>query len=149
VACEAHLGLARIYYEWNDLEAAEQHAQQSLPLARQYERVLDRFVSCEVFLARLKLTRADVAGAATMLAEAAQSARQHNFVSRIPEVAEAQVLTLLRQGKLVAAGHLTQALELPISRARVYLAQRDPSAALTVLEQWRQQVEAKSWQDER
>ncbi len=28
-ACEVYLGLARIYYEWNDLEAAEQHAQQA------------------------------------------------------------------------------------------------------------------------
>jgi len=57
VACEAHLGLARICYEWNDLEAAEQHARQGLHLARQYERVLDRFVSCEVCLASLKWPR--------------------------------------------------------------------------------------------
>ena len=35
IACEAHLGLARIFYEWNDLDAAEQHGQQSLQLARQ------------------------------------------------------------------------------------------------------------------
>jgi LuxR family transcriptional regulator, maltose regulon positive regulatory protein len=149
LACEAHLGLARIYYEWNDLEAAEQHAQQSLHLARQYERVIDRFVSCEVFLARLKLTRGDVAGAATILAETAQSARQHNFVSRIPEVAEAQVLTLLRQGSLSAAAHLAQAHDLPLSQARVHLAQGNPSAALAVLESWRGQVEARGWQDER
>ena len=63
VACEAHLGLARIFYEWNDLEAAEQHGQQSLQLARQIENI-DRFVACEVFLARLKLAQGDVAGAA-------------------------------------------------------------------------------------
>ena len=31
------LGLARIFYEWNDLDAAEQHGQQSLRLARQIE----------------------------------------------------------------------------------------------------------------
>ena len=30
----------------------------------------DRFVSCEVFLARLKLAQGDVAGAAAILAEA-------------------------------------------------------------------------------
>ncbi len=149
VACEAHLGVARICYQWNDLETAEQHAQQSLHLGRQYVGVIDRFVSCEVFLALLKLTRGDVAGAATMLAEAAQSARQHNFVSRLPEVAAVQVLALLRQGNLVAAAHLAQAHDLPISQARVYLAQGDPSAALTVLEQWRQQAEARGWQDER
>ena len=38
IASEAHLGLARICYEWNDLDAAEQHGQQSLQLARQYDQ---------------------------------------------------------------------------------------------------------------
>ena len=80
VVCEAYLGLARIFYEWNDLDAAEQYGQQSLQLARQYDKVIDRFVICEVFLARLKLARGDVAGAAAMLAETEQSVRQNNFV---------------------------------------------------------------------
>jgi len=148
-ACEAHLGLARICYEWNDLDEASQHGHQSLHLARQYERVIDRFVACEVFLARLKLAQGDVAGAAALLAEAGQSARQHNFVDRIPEVAAAHVLTLLRQGNLAAAAHLAQTHELPLSQARVYLAQGDPSEALAVLSPWRRQVEAKGWEDER
>ena len=78
-----------------------------------------------------------------------QSARQQNFVYRIPEVAAAQVLTLLRQGNLAAAAQLAQTHELPISQARVHLAQGDPSAALAVLEPLRQQMEAKGWQDER
>ena len=102
-ASEAHLGLARICYEWNDLDAAEQHGQQSLRLAQQWDRPIDRFIVCEVFLARLKLARGDAAGAAAMLAEAEQSVRQHNFVHRMPEVAAAQVLVLLRQGDLAAA----------------------------------------------
>ena len=148
-AGEAYLGLARIFYEWNDLEAAEQHGQQSLQLARQYDRVIDRFVICEVFLARLKLARGDVAGAAAMLAEADQSARQHNFVHRMPEIAAAQELVLLRQGDLAAAAHLAQTHLLPISQARVHLAQGDHSAALALLSPLRRQVEAKNWQDER
>ena len=146
---EAHLGLARVLYEWNDLDAAEQHGRQSLHLARQYESVIDRFIVCEVFLARLKLAQGDVAGAAAILAQANQSARQHNFVHRIPEVAAAQVLTLLRQGNLAAAADLAQTHDLPISQARVHLAQGDTSAALAVLEPLRQQVEAKGWEDER
>ena len=149
LASEAHLALARICYEWNDLEAALAHGRQSLHLARQWEGVIDRYVLCEVLLARLQLAQGDVAGAAARLSEAAQSARQHNFVSRIPEVAAAQVLTLLRQGSLAAAAHLAQMHELPISQARVHLAQGDPAAALTVLSAWRRQVEAKGWQDER
>jgi len=146
---EAHLGLARVLYEWNDLDEASQHGRQSLHLARQYERVIDRFVTCEVFLARLKLAQGDAAGAAALLAEVGQSARQQNFVYRIPEVAAAHVLTLLRQGNLTAAAHLAHLHELPISQARVHLAQGDPSTALAVLSPWRRQVEAKGWQDER
>jgi len=43
----------------------------------------------------VKLAHGDAAGAAAILAKASQSARQHNFVYRIPEVAALQVLTLL------------------------------------------------------
>src|SRR5205823_10731054 len=46
VICEAHLGLAHVLYEWNDLDAAQQHGQQSLQLARQHESVIDRLVLC-------------------------------------------------------------------------------------------------------
>ena len=146
---EAHLGLARVLYEWNDLDAAEQHGRQSLHLARQYDRVIDRFIVCEVFLARLKLAQGDVAGAAAILAQASQSARQQNFVYRIPEVAAAQVPMLLRQGDLAGAAHLAQTHDLPLSQARVHLAQGDTSAALALLEALRQQMEAKGWEDER
>ncbi|MBV9227927.1 MAG: LuxR family transcriptional regulator, partial [Chloroflexi bacterium] len=81
--------------------------------------------------------------------QASQSVRQHNFVHRLLEVAAAQVLTLLRQGNLAAAAHLAQAHELPLSQARVHLAQGNPSAALAVLEPWRRQMEAKRWHDKR
>ena len=146
---EAHLGLARIFYEWNDLEAAEQHGQQGLQLARQYDRVIDRYILSEVFLARLKLARGDVAGASAIIAEADKSVRQENFVHRIPDVAAAQVLVLLRQGDLAAAARLAQTHLLPISQARVCLAQGDSSAALALLSPLRQQMEVKDWQDER
>lgn len=146
---EAHLGLGRLFYEWNDLDAAEQHGEQSIHLARQYERVIDRDIICEVFLARLKLARGEVAEAAARLAKTDQSARQRNFLHRIPEVAATQVLTFLRQGDVTAALQLAQMHNLPLSQARVHLAQGDPSAALKVLETWRQQAEAKGWQDER
>ena len=147
-ASEEFIGLARLYYEWNDLDTAEQYGQQSLQLARQYDRAIDRFVICEVFLARLKLARGDVAGAAAMLAETEQSVRQNNFIQRMPEVAAARTLILLRQGDLAAAARLAQTHELPISQARVLLAQGNPSAALSLLTPLRQQMEEKGWQDE-
>ncbi|MBN1217331.1 MAG: LuxR family transcriptional regulator [Anaerolineae bacterium] len=146
-ACEAHLGLARISYEWNDLDAAEQHGQRSVLLARQMENT-DNFVACEVFLARLKLVRGDAVGAAAILTKASESARRHNFVYRLPEVVAAQVMVLLHQGEIAAAAQLAEEHKLPLSRARVHLAQGDPSAALAVLESLRRQVEAKGWADE-
>jgi len=148
VIYEAHLGLARICYEWNDLDGAEQHGRQSLHLAQQFERGIDRFVACEVFLARLKLARGDVAGAAARLAEASEETRQHHFAARLPEVAAAQVLTFLHQGNVVAAAQLAERYDLPLSQARVHLAEGDPSSALAVLAPWREQVEARGWADE-
>jgi LuxR family maltose regulon positive regulatory protein len=153
IASEAFLGLARITYQWNDLDTAEQYGQQCLQLTRQMESI-DTFAACGVFLARLKLAKRDAAGAAAILAEAEAFVRQHNFMHQMPAVASAQVLALLQQdpllqkGNLAAAAHLAETHELPISQARVCLAQGDPLAALAALEPVRQQVEAKGWVDE-
>ncbi|HMN31502.1 MAG TPA: LuxR C-terminal-related transcriptional regulator, partial [Caldilineaceae bacterium] len=146
---EAHLGLARILYEWNDLDAAERHGEQSLQLAQQYDRVIDRFILCEVFLARLKRARGDMTGMAALLAQAARSARQQHFVHRLPEVAAAQVVLLLCQGDLAAAAHLAETHKLAVSRARVHLAQGDNATTLAILEPLRQQAETRQWADER
>jgi LuxR family maltose regulon positive regulatory protein len=149
IASEAHLPLARICYEWNDLEAAEIHGRQSLRLAGQYGQGIDRFVLCEIFLARLKLAQGDMEGAASLLAQAAQSTGEQNFASRLPELAAMQALMFLRRGNLESAATLAQRHNLPLTQARVYLAQGDPGVALATLESWRRQVEAKGWQDER
>ena len=144
-----HFGLARICYEWNDLESAERHGERTLQLARQYIQFINRFILGGVFLARLQLVRGDVGGAAALLAQAEQSARRTDFVHRLPEVATVQVLLLLRQGQVAAAAQLARQYELPLSQARVHLAQGDPAAALAVLEPFRQKMEAKGWTDER
>ncbi len=148
IACEACLGLARITYQWNDLDAAQQHGQQFIQLTRQMGSV-DSFASYDVFLARLKLAQGDVAGAVAILTKAEEFVRQHSFVFRMPDVAAAQVLTLLRQGNLAAAAHLAETHDLPLSQARVHLAQGDTSAALAALGPLRRQAEAKGWEDER
>ena len=148
IACEAHLGLARINYQWNDLAAAEQHGQQCILLTRQMESV-ETFAAGGVLLARLKLTQDDVPGAVAVLAEAEAFVRQHHFMFRMPDIAAAQVLTLLRQGNVAAAAQLAETHDLPLSLARVHLAQGDPAAALALLEPLRQQAEAKGWQDAR
>ncbi len=138
----AYLGLARIYYERNDINAAEQYGEQSLQLARQYDQVHDRLIQSELFLARLRLVRKDAVGAAHILSQAEQTARQ-KFTVDLPDVVAAQVLFHLHEGNTDAAFQLIQQYDLPVMLARVLIAQGDPSAALAVLEPQRQEIEAK------
>ena len=147
IASEAYLGLARICYQWNDLDTAHQHGQQCLQLTRQMESV-DTFASYGLFHARLKLAQRDTAGAAAILAETEVFVRQHHFAHLLPVVAATQVLMMLQQGNLAAAVLLAETYDLPISLARVHLAQGDPTAALALLEALRRQMEAKGWEDE-
>jgi len=147
-ASEAHLGLARIFYEWNDLDSAQQHVQMSLQLARQYDKSVDRFIISEVFLSRLFLARGDTDSAASILAQADQSARRQNFILRMPEIAAAQVQVLLRRNNPKAAAILAEAIDLPLSRAKVYLFQGKTAEALELLESLHEQLVQKDWQDE-
>ncbi len=147
-ASDAHLGLARIFYQWNNLDGAQVHGDKSLELSRQYDRVIDRYIVSQVFLARLKLAQGDVAGASAILVRAEQDAHAKNFVMQMPGIAAAQVLVLLAQGNLAAAAQLAQTYNHPTSRARVFLAQGDASAAFAALEPLRELAESKHWVDE-
>ncbi len=146
---EAHLGLARIYYQWNDLETAEQHCLKGLQLTHQFDRRIDRFILSEVFLAQVKLGQGDVREAESRLAQTEQTARQKNYLLRMPDIAAAQATVLLRQGNLAAAGQLSRQYELPLCQARVLIAQGNPAAALDILKPYRDQMETRGWADSR
>jgi len=146
-ASEAFVGLARILYEWNDLDAAQRHGLQSVSLARQSE--LANFIASEVFLARLQLARGDVDGALSALAGTAQAALQRDFQFWMPDIAATQVRALLQHGKVAEADELAQTYGLPLSLARVRLAQGDATAALATLAQHRLNIAAEGWSGER
>jgi LuxR family maltose regulon positive regulatory protein len=59
------------------------------------------------------------------------------------------VLILLHQDHLAAATQMAWQYELPLTQARVLISQDDPSPALSILEPYRQQMEARGWADER
>ncbi len=146
-ACEAYLGLARLYYQWNDLSTAERYGEQSVDLALQLANI-DTPAACNVFLARSKLAQGDVSGAVARLTEAEQFARERNFLHQIPDIVDAQVLALLAQAKLAEAANLAQTYERPLSQARVALAQGDPVTALALLEPLCHQAKINGWHDE-
>jgi LuxR family transcriptional regulator, maltose regulon positive regulatory protein len=147
LACQAHLGLARVFYEWNDLDAAQQSAMESLQLARQAGD--DRIIVSQVFLARLILARGDTGGAEELLAEAEGLARRQGFPHRLEEIAAVRVAVLIRQGQVALAAGLASQYDLLPVQARALIAQGDPSAALALLRPLRQQMDAKGWDDER
>lgn len=138
---EAFLGLARIEYEWNNLSTAEELAQKSLELAREYESVIDRFIIAETFIARLKMVQGDLNSASALLAQAHQTVRQHAFVNRIPDLVSEQIIVLLRQGNLSSASHLAQTHGLKLSQVRVYLANGDTQRALALIDELRSQLQ--------
>ena len=136
----AHLGLAHLHYEWNDLDAALHHWRLCVPLAKSLERI-GVSVACDLVLARVKLARGGVAEAAALLSKAEREVRQRGFTQQAPLVADARVLVLVRQGDLEAAGQIAQEHGLPLGQARVYLARGEPKAALALLEPFRRQAE--------
>jgi len=147
IACEAFLGLARIAFERNDLDAACQHTQQSLQLAGQIENV-NTPLFCELLLSRIDLARMDIHGAAEKIARAELFVRHNNFLHHLPEVAAARIDLLLRQGNPEKALPLAKEFDLPLGLGNVYLAQNEASKALEIVQRHRRQAAARGWKDE-
>jgi LuxR family maltose regulon positive regulatory protein len=141
----AYLGLAQIFYQRNDLDAAEQYAEQGLKLAQQYDQIFDRIIMSYLYLALIKLAQRDTSGAAQMVSQAEQTSRQKNYTIRQPNIAFLQTWVHLHQEKLDAAIRIVNNNDIPLMRARVLIHQNDPVAALEILGQLRQEAEAKRW----
>lgn len=98
VLCEAHLGLARIAYQQNDLDAAQHHAEESVRLGRQIAHT-DWHTGGEIMLARIQVARGNAAGALAMLSEAEQRVKLQGFTYWLPmiEAAQAEAQTQARR----------------------------------------------------
>ncbi|MBC7377584.1 MAG: LuxR family transcriptional regulator, partial [Burkholderiaceae bacterium] len=101
VACEVHLGLARIRYEWNDLSAATVHAEKSSRLAALLE--CDAGLGADVLLAQMLLSRAETDAALSLLTKASAAAQTRNQHGGRLAIAHAQVQALLQTGEVIAA----------------------------------------------
>lgn len=129
--CEAYFGLARIYYEWNNLEQAGFYAEQGLLLARQYDSAVDRFVKIEIFLAKLSLAKGNPVEARNRLAKIEQTAREKHFLHVLPEIASVRALVQLR------IGDMPDPVILPLpSRIRLCLASGKFEDATKFLDTW-------------
>ncbi|MDP5276711.1 LuxR C-terminal-related transcriptional regulator [Chengkuizengella axinellae] len=142
----AYKGLARIYYEWNDLDAAIEHIEKSTQLAKQIENV-DQIITSNLIYVQTLLAKGDMDGSSMVLNEIKQVVIQHNLEGRISEVSETEVQLLLKQGNLLLAEKLADTHKLPISRARVYLSQGYIDKALNELDAFYQEINHKEIKD--
>jgi LuxR family transcriptional regulator, maltose regulon positive regulatory protein len=120
VACEVHLGLARIRYEWNELDAAELHANKSSQLAAALE--CDSALGADVLLAQICLSRAENEAALTLLTQASTAAQTRNQQGGRQVIAQVQVQALLQTGEVIAAAQVAHDHALALAHAWVLLA---------------------------
>ncbi len=120
VACEVHLGLARIHYEWNELDAAEVHANKSSQLAAALE--CDSALGADALLAQIFLSRAENEAALALLTQASTAAQTRNQQGGRQVIAQVQVQALLQTGEVIAAAQVAQDHALALAPAWVLLA---------------------------
>jgi LuxR family transcriptional regulator, maltose regulon positive regulatory protein len=120
VACEVHLGLARIHYQWNDLDAAALHAEKSSRLAVLLE--CDSALGADALRAQILLSRAETEAALALLNEANAAAQTRNQQGGRLVIAQVQVQALLQTGEVMTAAQIAQSQALPLAHAWVLLA---------------------------
>src|SRR5581483_11982938 len=142
----AHVGLAQVLYERNELDAALDHATEGVALCRQLASTPPLAAGLAV-LARIRQVTGDAAGALESMGEAGQAGLSPQVISLVNPVPSQRARLLLAQGDVRAAGQWTAAAGLSpddepdygrepayLVLARVLLAQHDPGLALTLLQ---------------
>jgi LuxR family maltose regulon positive regulatory protein len=142
----AHVGLAQILYERDELAAALDHATRGVGLCGQLAYTPPLATGLAV-VARIQHAYGDAAGALEAMGEAGQAGLSPQVAALFNPVPSQRARLLLAQGDVHAAAQWTTAAGLCpdhepdyaqepayLVLARVLLAQHDPGAALTLLE---------------
>jgi len=142
----AHVGLAQILYERNELTAALDHATRGVTLCRQLAYTPPQATGLAI-VARIRHAQGDPAGALEAMGEAGQTGLSPQVIALLNPVPSQRVRLLLTQGDVHAAAQWTttaglnpdDAADYPreqayLTLARVLLAQDDPGPALTLLQ---------------
>src|SRR5262249_18660938 len=138
----AHVGLAQVLYERNELAAALDHATRGVTLCRQLGYTPPLATGLAV-VARIRQAHGDAAGAPEAMGEAGRAGRSPQVAALLNPVPAQRARLLLPQGDTHAAARWTTAAGLRpgdepdsprepvyLLLARVLLAQSDPGAAL-------------------
>jgi LuxR family transcriptional regulator, maltose regulon positive regulatory protein len=142
----AHVGLAQVLYERDELAAALDHATRGVTLCRQLAFTAALATGLAV-VARIRHAHGDAAGAREAMGEAGQAGLSPQVIALFNPVPSQRARLLLVQGDVHAAAQWTTAAGLSpddepdyprepayLVLARVLLAQNDPGPALTLLQ---------------
>ena len=142
----AHVGLAQVLYERNELTAALDHATRGVTLCR-HLAFTSALATGLAIVARIRHAQGDAAGALEAMGEAGQAGLSPQVITLFNPVPSQRARLLLAQGDTAAAARWTQQRGLrpddepgyPQEReylvlARVLLAQDRPGQALTLLD---------------
>jgi LuxR family maltose regulon positive regulatory protein len=141
----AHVGLAQVLYERNELAAALDHATRGVTLCRQLAYTPPLGTGLAI-VARIRHAQGDAAGALEAMGEAGQAGLSPQVAALFNPVPSQRAQLLLAQGDVGAAAQWAMATGLGpgdepdyprepayLVLARVLLAQNDPGAALALL----------------
>ncbi len=142
----AHVGLAQVLYERNELTAALDHASSGVTLCRQLA-FTSALATGLAIVARIRHAYGDAAGALEAMGEAGQAGLSPQVITLFNPVPSQRARLLLAQGDTAAAARWTQQRGLRpddepgypreqeyLVLARVLLAQDRPGQALTLLD---------------
>jgi LuxR family maltose regulon positive regulatory protein len=142
----AHVGLAQVLYERDELAAALDHATRGITLCQQLAFTPPLATGLAV-VARIRQAHGDAAGALAAMGEAGQVEPSPQVIALLNPVPSQRARLLLAQGDVHAAAQWTTAAGLSpddepdyprepayLVLARVLLAQDDPGPALTLLQ---------------
>ena len=107
----AHLGLARVQYEWDELRTAEHHTREGIALGEPGGSLV-LLMRGYTLLARIRQARRDVRGVREAIRTLEQAIRQRDVLqATVDEVATYRALFGLMQGDLEAANHWAQTVQ--------------------------------------
>jgi len=132
---ESHLGLARLHYQWNQLEEASKHAGIALKLFKLYDSDLDRVILAELFLARLKRIQGDKEQFFHLLMNVEKKIAQNGFERRKKDAANERVFGMLENNQIEEARILSQQHGLWFVEGKILLHENKAEEALAFVKQ--------------
>jgi LuxR family maltose regulon positive regulatory protein len=137
---EAHLGLAKILYDWNVLEEAESLTRlcgELVVLAKSRTEI-----GADLLRARLLFAKNDISAAEVLLSGAIGLPKAGPLTDRMREGVELRVMNMLSRGDVMNAVDLASVHQLPTALARTLLSQGKGLEALRTVEDHRRMMEA-------